>query len=126
MENSFDLLRNRRFTVAVFWIPAAVLVAIGFANLSQAVRGIFWAAALTVMGVGCLANAARCRRVHCYLTGPFFLAMAAVALLFGLGILHLANAGWNIIAGAVVAGAVLLTWLPEALFGAYWSSSRRR
>jgi hypothetical protein len=78
------------------------------------------------MGVGCLANAARCRRVHCYLTGPFFLAMAAVALLFGLGILHLANAGWNIIAGAVVAGAVLLTWLPEALFGAYWSSSRRR
>jgi hypothetical protein len=32
------------------------------------------------MGVACIVNALRCGRVHCYLTGPFFLLMAVIAL----------------------------------------------
>jgi hypothetical protein len=33
------------------------------------------------MGIACLANAARCRRVHCYLTGPLFLLAALYVVL---------------------------------------------
>ncbi len=32
-----------------------------------------------------MANALRCGRLHCYITGPFFVAMAIVTLLYGLG-----------------------------------------
>ncbi len=33
------------------------------------------------MGIACLANAARCGRVHCYITGPLFLLAAAYVVL---------------------------------------------
>ncbi len=95
------------------------MVAVGFVHLAQPVRGVIWAVALTVIGVACLVNALRCRRVHCYLTGPFFLLTAGVALSFGLGILHLGHAGWNLIATTAIVGAIVLTWVPEALFGKY-------
>ncbi len=38
------------------------------------------------MGIGCVVNASRCQRLHCYFTGPLFLAAAgyAIAAQFGL------------------------------------------
>lgn len=42
--------------------------------------------ALLIAGVACLANAVRCGRVHCYLTGPIFLLAAAYSVLAGLGL----------------------------------------
>jgi len=36
-------------------------------------RLLLWIPAFLVMGVACLANAARCGRVHCYITGPLSL-----------------------------------------------------
>ncbi len=95
------------------------MVAVGFVHLAQPVRGAIWAVALAVMGIACLANALRCHRLHCYLTGPFFLIMAAVSLSYGLGIVHVGNAGWNLIAGIIIAGALVLTYLPEAFLGKY-------
>jgi len=35
------------------------------------------------MGVGCVINAARCGRLHCYLTGPVFLIGALAIALVG-------------------------------------------
>jgi hypothetical protein len=32
------------------------------------------------MGIGCVVNAGRCQRLHCYLTGPLFLAAAGYAM----------------------------------------------
>ncbi len=49
------------------------------------------------MGTACIANAVRCGRLHCYITGPFFVAMAVVTLLYGLGALPLGGNGWNLI-----------------------------
>ena len=37
------------------------------------------AAACVVMGLACLVNAARCHRLHCYITGPYFLLLAVAA-----------------------------------------------
>jgi hypothetical protein len=39
-----------------------------------------WVPALVVAGSACLANASRCGRLHCFITGPLFL-LAAVATL---------------------------------------------
>lgn len=44
-------------------------------------RPWLWMPALLVMGIACLVNAARCGRLHCYLTGPIFLIAAGYVVL---------------------------------------------
>ncbi len=44
-------------------------------------RPWLWIPAFLVMGIACLANAARCGRVHCYITGPLFLLAAVYVAL---------------------------------------------
>jgi hypothetical protein len=44
-------------------------------------RLFLWIPALLIMGLACLANASRCGRVHCYITGPLsLLALIYVVL----------------------------------------------
>lgn len=74
------------------------------------------------MATGCIANAVRCGRVHCYFTGPFFLLMAIVTLLFGIGILPLSRNGWNWIGLTILLGAIAFYYLPELFFGKYRKS----
>jgi hypothetical protein len=57
--------------------------------------------------------------MHCYLTGPFFLGMALVALLYGLGVVPLGGKGWNVIGLTTLLGAIALCCLPELFFGKY-------
>jgi len=114
-----DILSNRLVTGAVFWLPAIALVASGFLDIGQGWRTAVWIVALTTMGAGCIVNALRCGRVHCYATGPFFLIMAMVALLYGLDLVQLGKHGWNLIAATVLVGAIALYWLPEVFFGRY-------
>jgi hypothetical protein len=103
----------------VYWLPILVLIASGFFEIGQTWRTVIWTAALTIMGVGCVVNARRCGRVHCFVTGPFLLVMAIVALLYGLGVLRLGQDGWNIIGPIVLIGFVVTYWLPERMFGRY-------
>ena len=71
----------------LWYVPIATLV-VG----SSWTRGRvwLWVPALVVMGIGCLVNAVRCGRLHCYVTGPLFLAAALYVVLsaFGLVVLH--------------------------------------
>ena len=76
------------------------------------------------MGVACIANALRCGRVHCYLTGPFFLLMAPAALSYGLGILRLGGNGWNLLGLITLIGAHALGCLPEMFLGKYREGRR--
>jgi hypothetical protein len=87
---------------------------------------IMWPPVLTFMGVACLLNARRCGRVHCYFTGPFFLVVAALALLYGIGVLPLGTHGWSTLSLVLVIGAVTLTWVPEWILGQYQGSSGGR
>jgi len=48
-----------------------------------------WVPALVVMGLGCLVNAARCGRLHCYVTGPLYLGAALYVVLFAFGLVVL-------------------------------------
>ena len=71
------------------------------------------------MGAECLFNAARCGRVHCRFTGPFFILAAVASLAYGLGLLPLGPSGWNWIGTGTVIGALALTFIPELFLGRY-------
>lgn len=118
-RRSHDLLSNPRLAFVLFCVPAIAMVSTGARQVSDVWRTAVWAAALGIMGVACLANAARCGRVHCYLTGPFLLAMAVVTLLYGVGMIPLGRHGWTALTLAILIGAIVLTCLPEIFFGKY-------
>ena len=103
-------------------IPTAILVATALSNSSY--RVVIWPVVLMWMGGACLVNAKRCGRRHCYVTGPFFLALAAASLLYGLGVLHLGRQGWQTLAAILLVGSLLLTCLPEWIWGRYRNQSR--
>jgi hypothetical protein len=101
----------------IWCLPAAILVATALSNSPY--RVLIWPIALTWMGGACLVNAKRCGRRHCYVTGPFFLALAIASLLYGLGILSLGPRGWQILSAILLVGSVALTCLPEWIWGRY-------
>jgi hypothetical protein len=84
--------RKRGFTMAV-WVVPGVLLAIA-TGIGVPGLAILWVVVMTFMGAACLINARRCRRLHCYITAPYFLLLALVALLFGLGLIDLGPRGW--------------------------------
>jgi len=57
--------------------------------------------------------------VHCYATGPFFLALAVVAVLQGLGAMPLGRDGWGRLSVILVIGSVVLMCGSELVFGRY-------
>ncbi|MEL7541689.1 MAG: hypothetical protein AAGJ51_12370, partial [Pseudomonadota bacterium] len=70
------------------------------------------------MGLACLLNARRCRRRHCYYSGPIFLLGGIAVLLVGFEIISLGRDGLIIVAGATLTLA-LMTYLSEPVFGKY-------
>lgn len=114
-----DLLCRGVFVLLVYLLPLAALVLAGYFALSTGWRTVIWTGSLSIMGIGCIANAARCGRTHCYLTGPFFLLAALATALYGTGVLPLGSDGWDLIGQVVLIGALVLGCLPELLFGKY-------
>jgi hypothetical protein len=107
-----------RASYAVAWgLPSAALVAAIWAE--PGLRTIAWAAALVWMGTACLANARRCGRVHCHFTGPFFLVMALVVVLHGLGVVALGPRGWTWIGVTIALGTAAIWILTEQVWGRY-------
>jgi hypothetical protein len=117
--HSRDFLSSPLLSFALFWLPAIAIVVTGTSYFTVGWRTAVWTIALTIMGAACIANAARCGRIHCYITGPFFLLMAGVTLFYGIGILPIAGNGWNLIGLTILAGAVALCCLPDLIFGKY-------
>ena len=109
-------------TLAAVWgVPAAaMLLAL---PLEPTARGVVWIAMLVWMGAACFANSRRCDRTHCRYTGPFFVAMAALVLLFMAGLLPLGSQPWLVLGLSILVGNALLWWGSEKLLGTY---SRRR
>ena len=116
---SRDILSSRLRVFLLYWLPAIAIVVAGVPAISSGWRTVVWTVALGTMGVACIVNALRCGRVHCYLTGPFFLLTALIALSYGLGMLHLGENGWNLLGLMTLIGAIALWCLPEMLLGKY-------
>ncbi len=116
---SRDIFSRPWLACAVFWIPAIAIGATGGSWVGAGWRTIVWTVALSIMGVACIANAVRCGRIHCHITGPFFLVMAIVTVLYGLGDLRLGRNGWNLLGLTILVGAIALCCLPEMFLGKY-------
>jgi hypothetical protein len=117
--HSRDIFSSPWLAFTLFCLPATAIAVAGRADFSGGPRTVVWSAALSTMGTACIVNAVRCGRLHCYITGPFFLAMAVVTLLYGLGVVPLGANGWNLIGITILAGAIALCFLPELLFWRY-------
>jgi hypothetical protein len=120
---SRDILSSSWRVFVLYWLPAIAIVVAGAPAISNGWRTAVWTVALATMGVACIVNALRCGRVHCYVTGPFFLLMALVALSYGLGILHLRGNGWNLLGLIALVGTIALWFLPEMILGKYREGS---
>ena len=116
---SRDILSSRWRVFILYWLPAIAIVMAGAPAITSGWRTVVWTIALATMGVACIVNALRCGRVHCYITGPFFLLMALIALSYGLGFLHLGGNGWNLLSLVTLIGAIALWFLPEMFLGKY-------
>jgi hypothetical protein len=118
-----DWARGPRLLL-IWCVPVALLL------LSAAVGGpylnVVWPALLTWMGAACLLNARRCGRLHCYLTGPYFLLLALTSLLHGSGTVTLGSRGWLILSVALIVGGPFLVYVPEWVFGRYRAQATSR
>ena len=112
-----DLAGRKSSLISIWWLPAAAMVAAMF--VSSPLRTAVWTAALGWMGGACFLNAYRCSRVHCYFTGPLYLLGALTSLLHGLDIVSLGPHGWAWIGYTLIAGSVLLNYVPEWIWGRY-------
>jgi hypothetical protein len=121
LGKSRDILANPWLAFGLFWLPgiAIAVTASSRIGIGEGWRTVIWTVALAILGSACLANAARCGRVHCYVTGPFFLLMALVSLLYGLGLVWLGRNGWSWIGLVILVGAIALCCLPEMVLGRY-------
>ena len=98
--------------ILLWWLPiAALIVGANWPNL----RLLLWIPALLIMGAACSVNAARCGRVHCYVTGPLCLFAALYVILCAF---HLAPMQPGILLDSVLAIAVL-AYLAEFPLGKY-------
>jgi hypothetical protein len=88
--------------------------------LALPARGIalIWVVLLVWMGTGCILNARRCHRPHCYISGPAFLLGAAALGLFTADVLTFGPHSLNTIAGVTLVVA-LLSFVPEMIWKKY-------
>ncbi len=113
-----DLASNGART-ALFWGPGVLLIALT-SPLGRWGHTIGWTAGLLWLAAMCLWNSARCRRVHCIFTGPFFLAMAIVTLLVGFRVFSLGVNTWGVLGNTILIGGVVLCFGSELIWGRYW------
>ena len=116
-----DWCSNPTSCLIVWGLPIGALIL--SASLTPAWMRIVWPVSLVWMGTGCLLNVRRCGRLHCYTTGPFFFVMAIASAVHGFGVVDLGPTGWNWISTITIIGGIVLTWLPELIFGRYRSST---
>lgn len=80
-------------------------------------RAILWAGALFIAGGACVLNAYRCKRMHCYFSGPYFLAAGVFVVLAHLGVIPVALTVW--LGLGIAVGGLIAYFLPEYLWGRY-------
>lgn len=102
----------------LLWCLPIVLLIIGASWASE--RVWLWVPALTVMGIGCMINAASCGRTHCYVTGPMFLLAACYVILSELQLVPM-NPGLFLV--VLLAASLIAQWA-EVPFGKYRNNKR--
>lgn len=118
-RSDLDLV-SRKVSATLLWgLPLLAVVVTGVAPVGTTARTVTWTAALLAAGIGCVVNARRSGRLHCHITGPFFLVLAIASALHGSGAVDLGDTGWLLIGAVLGIGTPLLIFVPERLWGRY-------
>lgn len=117
-SNKADLAGTTGKVFVVWGIPIVAMI------LSANTGGgptnvIVFPIALVWMGGACLLNAFRCGRLHCFVTGPYFLLMAVLSFFHATSSIPLGSRGWEIIGYGTLIGAIVLWYGPEWIWGKY-------
>ena len=105
---------------AMFWwgLPIAIGLAADFLHLPFLIGAGLCAVLFLWMATGCLLNAARCHRLHCYISGPVFLLGAIFAASVALGVVAVSPHVFGSVVGATLILA-LLSFVPEFVWKRY-------
>lgn len=126
MDRSGDMksrdLSRHLASAALWWgLPLVVGMFTNILPISSAAVAIVWAIALVWMGTGCVLNALRCGRLHCYIAAPVLLVGAIGVGLTGLGLTSLPLRGVGVLINGAL-GLAALSFLAEPIWGMYRSS----
>lgn len=107
---------NRPGMGIVWWcLPLVAGVAASYLASSPLATVLVWIVSFVWMGTGCILNARRCHRLHCYISGPAFFLGAAALCLFATGIAFAEPHSLNNIVGITLTVA-LLSFVPEIIW----------
>ncbi|HEX4081261.1 MAG TPA: hypothetical protein VHX61_20550 [Rhizomicrobium sp.] len=110
-----DWLRQP-LTAFLWWcLPLGLGFSMNFLAVPPRTAALVWTALLVWMGTGCVLNARRCHRLHCYISGPVFLFGAVATALFAAQLLH----GRLNNAISIVLVLALLSFVPEVIWSRY-------
>jgi hypothetical protein len=106
-------------TIIAWWgLPIALSAFAGALHLPFRASAGVCAVAFAWMATGCLINAWRCHRVHCFISGPVLLLGALIAGLVASGMVDLSPQTFgNTVSGILV--LALLSFVPELVWKRY-------
>jgi low affinity Fe/Cu permease len=117
-ETANDWVR-RPGTGLVWWcLPLGAGVAANYFASTSRATALVWMVSFVWMGTGCLLNARRCHRLHCYISGPAFFLGAVALVLLAHGFARLGPHSLNNIVGITLTVA-LLSFVPEMIWRKY-------
>lgn len=122
-ESATDFVRHPLYGLLWWGLPIALAVLAGALATGPRWPVLAWSLAFAWMGTGCLLNARRCHRRHCYLSGPVMLVGAAILGLMAVGVVPSSSAAINAVLWGAF-GLVLLSFVPELVWGRYVGSAR--
>jgi hypothetical protein len=117
-ETRNDWVRRPGMGLVWWCLPLGIGVAANFFASSARNIAIVWVLMFVWMGTGCVLNALRCHRLHCYISGPAFFLGAVALTLFAMGVAPLGEHSLNNIVGITLC-AVLLSFVPEMTWRKY-------
>jgi hypothetical protein len=113
-----DMVRKPVSALIWWYLPLALAFTSSAVGMTLGETAAVWTMAFAWMGAGCVLNAIRCHRLHCYLSGPAFIGGAVAAALSGMRFLQLGPHGLNYIVWGTL-GLVLLSFVPEHIWRKY-------
>ncbi len=122
-----DQLRKPLPFLVAWGLPIAMILSVNLLQKALPAKPVLLviAGAYAWMGVGCVINALRCGRLHCYLSGPILLIGALLILLTGFTVLDPGPVTVMHINYATII-LVILTFPLEWIWGAYAGTSGKR
>jgi len=111
-----DDLVSQKIGIFLWCLPISAVI-VGTSWPSMRLR--LWIPAFLIMGIGCLENARRCGRLHCYFTGPVFVLAAIYVMLAAVNVVPLRPDAFLLIMCAIA----MLARMAEVPFGRYRKSA---